>query len=86
MAGGRTQVIIGFASCDIQSVNYTHITCVTGAAGTWSGDITVSVLSNQDEVLTAVCAGDCTYSYNALSSPSLSDVTPTTVCGDEIID
>ena len=79
MDGGRTQVAVGYAACAIQTLNYTHVSCVTGAAGTWSGDITVSVLSAQDDVLTAVCEGDCSYSYNALSSPVLTDLSQHTV-------
>lgn len=79
MDGGRTQVTVGYAPCDIQTLNYTQITCLTSTAGVWSGDIAVSVLSRRNAILTAVCAGDCSYSYDIQASPTLSAVSPISV-------
>ena len=68
------------SKCVIQSLTYNEITCRTGMSGAWSGDIVVQVLSAVDEVLTAVCDDDCSYSYSAAATPPPVTVTPTTVC------
>lgn len=75
----RTSVMIGFAQCDIQSMNFSQITCITAPSAVWSGDIKVDTLTLQNEILTAECEGDCSYSYSGLSTPLVYSVSPATV-------
>lgn len=72
----RTGVLVGFSECLIQTVNYTQITCLTSSGAVWSGDVMVSVMSTSNEVMAAVCEGDCVYSYSMESTPILKSLTP----------
>lgn len=76
LMNGRTAVTIGHKSCQIQSVSYTEIECVTESANAWSGDITVSVLSTTDVTLTAACETDCSYTFTDLKTAKLTSVSP----------
>ncbi|XP_070541075.1 fibrocystin-L-like [Ptychodera flava] len=70
-------VVIGSNTvCDVASVNYTEIECITRPHAAWSDVVSLSINS-----AVSTCLGSYTYSYSNAASPVVSTISPTSISG-----
>ncbi|XP_066276424.1 fibrocystin-L-like [Branchiostoma lanceolatum] len=72
-----TTITVGTVPCDIQSLSYNEIICVTQAASERTRDVTVSQVVNGYRV-DSVCGRGCQYAYRDTQTPRISTIDPPT--------
>lgn len=76
---GNVAVMISSSPCTVQSINYTHLTCMTTpvlAAGT--REVQVILVAN-GQALSAECEGPCSVTFNRSFTPVVTSYSPSSI-------
>ena len=74
-------VAIDGVVCDVESVEYDTIYCITNQASAMTGDVSVTV-TVYGQNIEAECASTCEFTYSSSQTPQVSSHFPTTITSD----
>ncbi|XP_060067607.1 fibrocystin-L-like [Ylistrum balloti] len=77
-----TEVNIGGYPCDIVSSSYTEIICLTPRSSVGNRNVSVIIPVTRNKKIPAVCAASCQFLYDDQMTPTVTNVTPKTITGE----